>query len=204
MKDPLTCCVTICLPKVLVQILGAAFAAALASVPDWTTGYNTYSVGGLIQAVLLSAGRGVGGFLTVIMALSVTANVAPTLYSSSLNIQVIFPPLGKLPRYAFSAVATAILIPLSIVGKTRFFLNLYDFLGIVGYWSAMFASVVVVEHWLIRGGDWERRYDATAWNRWRELPTGLAALTASVGSCALVWAVSLLTNTYPNLCSLTF
>ncbi|KAG8884245.1 hypothetical protein FRB97_004750 [Tulasnella sp. 331] len=177
------------LPVVLVQILGAAFAVALASVPNWTAGYDSYSVGGLIKAILLSAGHGFGGFLTVIMALSVTANVAPTLYSSSLNIQIIFPPLGKLPRYAFSVVATAILIPVSIVGKTRFYLNLYNFLGIVGYWSAMFASVVVVEHWLIRRGCWEKGYDAAAWNRWKELPMGLAALSASVGSCALVWAV---------------
>ncbi|KAG9006736.1 hypothetical protein FRB94_013860 [Tulasnella sp. JGI-2019a] len=177
------------LPVALVQVLGAAFAAALVSVPEWTAGYDAYNVGGLIRTILLDAGHGFGGFLTVIMALSVTANVAPTLYSSSLNIQIIFPPLGRLPRYAFSVVATAILIPLSIVGKTRFYLNLYNFLGIVGYWSAMFASVVVVEHWLIRRGDWETGYDATAWNRWKELPTGLAALAASLASCALVWAV---------------
>lgn len=177
--------------QTLTQIVGAAFAASMVTLPSWTSGYNSFSVGGLIRAVLLEAGHGFGNFLTVIMALSVTANVAPTLYSFSLNLQIICPPLTQMPRYVFSVVATAILIPLSIVGKTRFYVNLYSFLGIVGYWTGLFASVVIVEHWLVYRGRWER-YDVGAWDRWRSLPTGLSALGASVGSCALIWTVRLL------------
>ena len=49
-----------------------------------------------------------GKFLTVLMALSLTANIAPTLYSFSLTFQVFVPPLAVIPRYMFSLLATAV------------------------------------------------------------------------------------------------
>lgn len=175
------------LPIALVQILGAAFAASLTNVDAWSSGYEAYSVGGLLHAVL-SPAKGFGSFLTVLLSLSVSANVAPTLYSFSLNFQVIFPPLHYLPRPIFSLIASAILIPLSIVGKTRFYLNLVNFLGIIGYWVGCFGATVLMEHLVIRKGKWER-YDAAVWDKPRQLPIGLAALLASAGSFALIWAV---------------
>ncbi|KAG8972568.1 hypothetical protein FRC05_009801 [Tulasnella sp. 425] len=175
------------LPITLVQILGAAFAASLTSVDSWSAGYDAYSVGGLLHGIL-SPAKGFGSFLTVLLSLSVSANVAPTLYSFSLNFQVIFPPLHNLPRPVFSLIASAILIPLSIVGKTRFYLNLVNFLGIIGYWVGCFGATVLMEHLIMRKGRWER-YDASIWDKPRQLPVGLAALVASAGSFSLIWAV---------------
>ena len=51
-----------------------------------------------------------GKFLTVLMALSVTANIAPTFYSFSLSFQVFIPPLAVIPRYMFSILATAMYV----------------------------------------------------------------------------------------------
>ncbi|KAG8958269.1 hypothetical protein FRC00_002889 [Tulasnella sp. 408] len=172
--------------QTLVQILGAAFAASLTNVDVWSSGYEEYSVGGLLHGIL-SPAKGFGSFLTVLLSLSVSANVAPTLYSFSLNFQVIFPPLHYLPRPVFSLIASAILVPLSIVGKTRFYLNLVNFLGIIGYWVGCFGATVLMEHLVIRKGKWER-YDAAVWDKPRQLPIGLAALLASAGSFGLIWA----------------
>ena len=86
------------------------FAACASSVPAWNDGFEGGSnVGGLIEAMLRPAG-GFGKFLTVLIALSVTANVAPTLYSFCLSFQVFMPFLAVVPRYVFSIVATAMYV----------------------------------------------------------------------------------------------
>lgn len=55
-------------------MIGAAFATALASNPSWMSGYESGRVGGLVGAVLEPVG-GFGKFLTVLLALSVIANM---------------------------------------------------------------------------------------------------------------------------------
>ncbi|KAJ1310239.1 hypothetical protein OPQ81_006981 [Rhizoctonia solani] len=172
------------LPTVSVQLIGAAFAASLASNPSWQAGYEAAGAGGLIDAIL-SPTKGFGKFLTVILALSVIANMAPTLYSVSISSQVVLPFSARVPRYVFSLVGTGILIPLAIVGSTKFEETLVDFLGLVGYWSSTFISVVAVEHVVFRKGDWST-YNTSYWNAPRKLPPGIAALGACVGSFGLI------------------
>lgn len=79
---------------------------AAPSIPEWNQGYLNGNVGGLIEAMLHPVG-GFGKFLTVLMALSVTGNVAPTLYSMCLSFQIFMPFLVVVPRYMFSLVAVA-------------------------------------------------------------------------------------------------
>jgi hypothetical protein len=50
----------------------------------------------------------------------------PTLYSFSISFQVVLPFAARVPRYAFSILGTAVLIPLAIVGSTRFEETLVD------------------------------------------------------------------------------
>ena len=56
---------------------------------------------------MLSPSGNFGKFLTVLMALSVTGNVAPTLYSFCISFQVFLPFLATVPRYFFSIIAIA-------------------------------------------------------------------------------------------------
>src|ERR1700734_3842781 len=49
-----------------------------------------------------------GKFLTILLSLSVTGNIAATFYSMSLNIQVFIPWLVIVPRYVFALLATAV------------------------------------------------------------------------------------------------
>lgn len=94
------------LEQITIQCLGAAVVGAASSVPAWSQGYENGNVGGLLEAMLQPAGN-FGKFLTVLMALSVAGNVAPTLYSFGFNFQIFMPFLVSVPRYAFSLLATA-------------------------------------------------------------------------------------------------
>ncbi|CAE6416702.1 unnamed protein product [Rhizoctonia solani] len=167
------------LPTASVQLIGAAFAASLSSNPSWMAGYEAGGPGGLVDAIL-SPSKGFGKFLTVLLALS-----GPTLYSFSISSQVVLPFSARVPRYAFSIAGTGILIPLAIVGSTRFEETLVDFLGLVGYWSTTFIGVVAVEHVVFRRGDWAA-YDISDWNTPKKLPPGIAAIGACVCPFGLI------------------
>jgi len=137
-------------PIVPLQIIGAAFAAAAPAIPSWSAAYEGGNVGGLIEEILSASTGNFGKFLTVLLALSVTGNTAPTIYSFCLSFQVFVPWFAVLPRYLFSVVAFAIMLPLAIVGAHRFYDALVNFTGIIGYWSSAFGAVVIVEHLYFR------------------------------------------------------
>ncbi|PIL27619.1 transporter [Ganoderma sinense ZZ0214-1] len=172
------------IPIISLQCLGAAVVLAAPAVPAWNQGYGNGNVGGLIEAMLQPTGN-FGKFLTVLMALSVTANIAPTFYSISLNFQIFIPPFAVIPRYIFSLLATALLIPISIVGAHKFYDTLTNFLSLIGYWASAFGAVVLAEHLVIRRGSFAE-YDFRFWDDYRRLPTGLPALGACLLACALI------------------
>ena len=163
-------------------MLGAAFACSAADVPAWSAALEI-SNGELFLEVF---GRGAGArFANVILALSVIGNVAPTFYSFGLSIMTLpIPRLHAVPRFLFPLLATAITMPLAIVGASRFATTLSNFLAVLGYWSVLYVAVLIVEHYVIRRGDYDS-YNAEAWASPRLLPTGLAALAAGILSLGL-------------------
>ncbi|KLO11397.1 NCS cytosine-purine permease [Schizopora paradoxa] len=190
------------LPIVPIQCIGAVFAVATPLVPSWSEAFASGSPGGLLQSVLSPTG-GFGNFLTVLLSLSVTANIAPTMYSFGLSFQVFAPFCTRVPRYVFSLLSTAIVIPLSIVGAHRFYTTLTNFLGLIGYWASCFIAVIVTEHFVFRrhaarlvpsppspgrvfSKDAFENYDLSAWNSPSRLPSGIPAIAASVLSFGLV------------------
>ncbi|KAJ3871815.1 permease for cytosine/purines, uracil, thiamine, allantoin-domain-containing protein [Lentinula edodes] len=201
------------IPVVSVQCLGAAFSAVAlsptlppSSVPaTWAQSYSSSSVGELLQSVLSPAGR-FGDFLTVLLSLSVAGNIAATFYSIGFNIQLAMPVLIVVPRYVFSVVITAIVLPLAIVGSHTFYDTLEDFLGLIGYWCSAFIAILLVEHFVFRRRyssknpshttntdnqnepltDWTRFYPPTHWNAPSLLPSGISAIAAGIISFGLV------------------
>ncbi|KAF9515846.1 hypothetical protein BS47DRAFT_1341452 [Hydnum rufescens UP504] len=171
-------------PVVTLQCLGAAVAACLGNVASWQDGYDQGSVGGLLAAMLAPA-HGFGKFLVVLLSLGLVGNVAATFYSVSLNFQMLMPFLIVVPRYIFSIIATAIVIPLSIVGAHHFYATLNNFLALIGYWASAFTIIILEEHFIFRGGK-ASSYDISTWNTARELPTGIASLGAGLLSLGLV------------------
>jgi purine-cytosine permease-like protein len=173
-------------------------------VPVWDVAYANGNVGGLLEAMLRPTGN-FGKFLTVLLSLSVTGNIAATFYSMSLNIQVFVPWLVIIPRYVFSLLATAVyvllricsmndaahditvssVVPLAIVGSHKFYNTLSDFLGLIGYWASAFGAIILVEHFLFRKNDFTA-YDLQNWNQPRKLSPGIAALAAGIASVGII------------------
>ncbi|KAG4433491.1 hypothetical protein IFR05_011029 [Cadophora sp. M221] len=172
------------IPTVLLIILGAAIGGAVPSNPEWAQAYEDYSVGGVLAAMLTSAG-GFGKFVAVIIAFSVLGNMAASLYSLSLNYQILHPLLLRVPRPLFAVFTVAVTIPVSIKAASSFFAALENFIYLIAYWSAAFTAIVITEHVVFRKQNCDT-YDHAIWNVRKELPTGLAALGAAVLSFGLV------------------
>ncbi|KAF5318712.1 hypothetical protein D9619_010732 [Psilocybe cf. subviscida] len=158
----------------LYRLIGAAIAGIAGSVPSWNNSYAGGNVGGLLNAILAPAG-GFGKLLTVILSLSVAANLASIFYTASLNFQVIIPRLVVVPRYVFTLVTAAIVLPISIIGAHRFYTAISNLLSLLGYWASVFVSVLLIEHLVFRSNTFAN-YDTEAWNIPGRLPSGLAAI----------------------------
>ncbi|KAI1495779.1 NCS1 nucleoside transporter [Biscogniauxia marginata] len=172
------------IPPVLLMTLGAAIGGAISNVPGWQEGYDTTAVGGVLASMASSAG-GFGEFIVVALAFTMLGNISATMYSITLNFQILVPQLVRVPRYVFSIVVTAIVIPVSIKAATDFFDNLENFIALIGYWSAAFSSALITEHVVFRRCQYDT-YDPKIWNTASRLPLGIAAITASALSFALV------------------
>lgn len=176
--------VGLALPTILLMTLGAAIAGALPNNPDWVAAYDKNLVGGVLAAMLSSAG-GFGKFCVVVLSLTLLGNTAGTMYAITLNFQTLVPWLVRVPRYVFAIVVTAIVIPVAIQAADEFFLNLENFVGLIGYWSAAFVGIVATEHLVFRGGRADS-YDHSIWSDWRQLPIGLAAIGSGILCFGLV------------------
>ncbi|KZT00661.1 cytosine-purine permease [Laetiporus sulphureus 93-53] len=162
--------------SIVSHMLGAAFAASALSDPTWETGFaNGNSVGGLVEAVLSPAGN-FGKFVTVLVALSIPSACAPTMYTFASSLMSISYYFAKVPRYIFAIISAAILIPVAIVGATRFYATFTDVLSIIGYWSIVHGVMVLVEHFLFRKVNFAA-YNLEDWNRPRRLTPGIAAMS---------------------------
>lgn len=167
------------------HILGAAFGAAAEVVPSWKSGFNNgNNIGGLISAILAPTGW-FGKFQVVLLALSVPSACAPTMYSFGTSFMSIAPIFSRVPRYIFPIVSAAILIPIAIVGATKFYATLVDIIGGVGYWCTAFAAIILCEHFVFRRHDFQK-YNIEDWDKPSQLPLGVAATLAFVGAFGII------------------
>jgi purine-cytosine permease-like protein len=162
--------------------LGAAIGGAMANLPEWQAGFADKQVGGILAAILSRAG-GFGKFLLVILAFSLLANVSGTMYVITINFQNLVPI--QLPRYIYSVVVAAMLIPLGIMAAKDFFHNIEHLVSLIGYWSAAFVGIVLVEHCFFRRSN-TKSYDPLIWDAASALPSGFAAVGAGVLAFGLV------------------
>jgi len=163
--------------SIIPHFIGAAFAASSSAVPAWSVGFEGgENLGGLISAVLSPAG-GFGKFLTALLALSISSASAPAMYSLGTSLMTIAPIFQKVPRYVYAFVSAAVLIPVAIIGATRFYTTIVGILGLIGYWSSAFVAIVLAEHFIFRHGRFDS-YDINDWDKPRRLPLGVAATLA--------------------------
>ncbi|KDQ13663.1 hypothetical protein BOTBODRAFT_55910 [Botryobasidium botryosum FD-172 SS1] len=169
------------------EIIGAVFAAALPSHPTWQAGYGDGNLAGLLHAILLPAGQRFTRFLLVMLAISVTGDMAPSMYSFAFSFQTFIPFdfIVRIPRYFFSVLVTGIIIPLSIVAARRFYTALSNFLGLIGYSSAIVGAILFTEHIVSRRATFAN-YNVSFWNQPRRLSLGMAAIAACVVGADMV------------------
>jgi len=172
------------LPSVPLLILGAAIGGAVPNIESWNAAYEVSGIGGVMGEMLTPA-RGFGKFVMVLLALSVIGNISISMYSVALNLQMLLPFFARIPRFFFIAVTMAIMIPFAIRSSEEWETSLENFLALIGYWAGCYDAVVIEELVIFRKMDFST-YDHSIWNVARELPTGLAALGASLISFALI------------------
>ncbi|KAF9057204.1 hypothetical protein BJ165DRAFT_1411590 [Panaeolus papilionaceus] len=172
-------------PSIAWHMIGAAFAAAAPGIPSWQSGFEDgNNVGGLLAAAL-SPTKGFGKFLMVLIALSTSCACAPTMYTFGISFMAMGPFFRKVPRYVFAIISEAILIPVAIIGAKKFYATLVDILSAIGYWSTIFAAIVLIEHFVFRRGDFGT-YKVVDWNNSRNLPLGVAAVIAFLAAFGAV------------------
>lgn len=170
-----------CVPFIMI---GSAFACSSYDNTAWSEALSVSS-GQFFQLILAGSLGNFGRFLVVILALSVCGNISATIYSIGLNFQTMLPFLGPIPRFVWPLFATAIFLPLAIVGHSKFYETLTDFTSVLGYWASLYIGVVLADHVVIRRVD-VATYNAKHWNQWEKLPPGLAAVGACCVSLAIV------------------
>ena len=169
-----------------VMMLGAAFSTVAQGIPSWKKAYDeSYSPGELLDLVLAGHVGNFGKFIVVLFALSSLGVVVPASYSFGIACQTFLPVLANLPRFIFSVIALAIMLPLAIVGQSRFYDTLNDFVSVIAYWYALFVGIVLTEHFVFRHGNY-RSYDVSVWRDWRRLPYGVAGIGSAVLSLGLL------------------
>lgn len=131
------------------------------------------------MGAMLSPAGGFGRFVTFILALSVVANTAPSLYSVSLNFQILIPGLHRVPRIIHVIISTGILIGVGIGAAEKFMDSLEGFLGVISYWAAGFCGIQLTEWILFRKMD-PSTYDPAIWNNSKLLPSGIPAVIALI------------------------
>lgn len=171
-------------PSVPLLILGSAMGGAVPMVPGWADAYAAYGAGGVFAAMLAPVG-GFGKFVLVLLALSVLGQLAISMYSIALNLQMVLPIFTKVPRYLFIVVVSVVMIPIGIKVAEQWEESLHNFLALIGYWAGCFDAVLLEELLVFRRRDFAT-YDHAIWNAGRRLPSGVPALAASLVSMGLV------------------
>lgn len=160
---------------VFVNLLGVGLASGIANTPAWSDAYNVSS-GALILAGYDGLG-GFGKFCAVIVALGLGSNLIPSAYAAALDFQVLGSAWKAIPRYVWTTIVGVIYFVCAIAGRDHLFLIFQNFLALMGYWLAIFVTIVLEEHTIFRR---HVRFDWSAWEDKKRLPIGIAALIAFV------------------------
>jgi purine-cytosine permease-like protein len=92
---------------------------------------------------------------------------------------ITLPQLLSVPRYFLALLITAIYLPIALALSSHFSSYLSKFLYILSYWVALYLPPVIFENLLFRHPMTVGRngtYDLRAWDDWRRLPLGYAAV----------------------------
>ena len=166
-------CTGLTLSISFVYLLGVGLASGIATQPAWSDAYDT-STGALVLAGYDGLG-GFGQFCTVIVALGPIANNIPGTYSAALGCQMLGRYFKAIPRWFWTCVIVLIYTVLALATRNHLYDIFEDWLALMGYWVAIFVTIVLEEHFIFRRSV---GYDWAAWDDRKQLPIGIAAFAA--------------------------
>lgn len=163
-------------PTIFSFTLGAACAMGTLTNPQWLDAFESNSVGGLVNEILVVDNlHGFGKFCMVILALSAIANNLPGSYSLALATQAIWTPLAKFPRLGWCLIGNFVSLGLSIPAYYVFEQTMSNFLSIIGYNVSIYLGIALTEHFIYRKGF--KGYDVSNFSDRSTLPVGFAGIS---------------------------
>ncbi|KAI8620269.1 permease for cytosine/purines, uracil, thiamine, allantoin-domain-containing protein, partial [Chytriomyces sp. MP71] len=158
------------------EVLGVVIGTSLTTNDDWAATYAEGSNwGGLMETMIRKYG-GFGVFMMIILALSTVGNNLASTYSAALSVQAMGRVMQKIPRAIWCIIVVVIYTIAGVVGQTSFSSILTNLLSLLSYWTSLFATVLIEEHFLFR----KDGYNSAAYNSISDLPIGFAGLAALV------------------------
>lgn len=162
-------------PSIFTLTLGAACAMGTFTDKAWSDAYETGSVGGLVNQILVTNNlHGFGKFCSVILAMSAIANNLPGSYSLALATQAIWSPLAKFPRLGWCLIGNFVSLALSIPAYYKFAATMSNFLSIISYNVSIYIGISFAEHFIYRRGF--KGYDVSNFNDRLTIPVGWAGI----------------------------
>ncbi|ODV63741.1 cytosine permease ASCRUDRAFT_5683 [Ascoidea rubescens DSM 1968] len=140
-------------PLIFTMILGAACATGTLIDEDWAEMYNNNSIGGLLYSVLVVKSlHGFGQFCCVLLALSTVSNNIPSMYSIAMCLQAVWSKFRIVPRIAWTIFGNFLTLAICIPAYYKFSDVMHNFMNCIGYYTAIYISMLLSEHFIYRRG----------------------------------------------------
>lgn len=155
-------------------LLGVGLASGVNNDPAWEeAGAGT---GALIVAGYDNLG-GFGKFCSVIVALSLIANMVAPTYSAGIDFQILGRYPAMIPRFIWATFAVIVFTVCAAAGRDNLAVIFTNFLALMGYWVAIWTAITLEEQYIFRRR-MHPKYVWSDWNKPEKLPIGIAALIA--------------------------
>lgn len=137
------------LPTTFVGVIALLIGNVALSYQPWLEAYESYGMGGLLNAAFEPWGGG-GKFLLILIFLSLVSNNIINTYSAAFGIQLAGNGFAKVPRWIWAILITAFYLVCALVGRNKFATILGNFLPMVGYWISMYFIILLEENTIFR------------------------------------------------------
>ncbi len=155
----------ISIPCILLETLGASLT---------TIGPFKEKTGGILLAASTQTLGALAPLILFFFVLSLIAANVPNDYSLGLSLQLLGQKWRKISRALWTVLGTIAYVLIAIISGTGFNDTLTEFLLLITYWLAPWTTIMLIEHFYFRRG----QYDIEHWNTPHLLPKGRAALFA--------------------------
>ncbi len=132
--------------------------------------------GGILLAMATEGFGNPGLWMLAFFVLSLVAANVPNDYSLGLSLQLLGEKWQQISRAVWTVLGTIAYVIIALIAGSEFNETLTDFLLLITYWLAPWLTILLLEHFFFRRGE----YDVANWNSKAQLPSGWAAIVAMI------------------------